>query len=307
MRNPRLIKIEVPCLFMIALMLVAAHSSTSADDACKSVVKIALTQTEPEYVMRVLGLCGGETASDARCGPWYADAPTGGESIQTPLGKGAAPRSARLLPVGIDLVVLYALDHSLIVAGEPNAVEHLQKLIKHFDVKPGKVGIDALFLQLSPDAAKRLLPELPPEASSSHVRLFSAFVSEHTKAKLRETLDSGEARKVSSMSVQTLNLHPAILKMEPKKSPDGMPSEPGTSLQMTVSPRINKADRSITLFEEVTVTEPEAPVAGHPEIPVTQTQSVSSTRRVASGETLALVASRGEKTCLVLITPRILD
>jgi len=306
-RNPRLIKIEVPCLFMIALMLVAAHSSTSADDACKSVVKIALTQTEPEYVMRVLGLCGGETASDARCGPWYADAPTGGESIQTPLGKGAAPRSARLLPVGIDLVVLYALDHSLIVAGEPNAVEHLQKLIKHFDVKPGKVGIDALFLQLSPDAAKRLLPELPPEASSSHVRLFSAFVSEHTKAKLRETLDSGEARKVSSMSVQTLNLHPAILKMEPKKSPDGMPSEPGTSLQMTVSPRINKADRSITLFEEVTVTEPEAPVAGHPEIPITQTQSVSSTRRVASGETLALVASRGEKTCLVLITPRILD
>ena len=307
MRNPRLIKIEVPCLFMIALMLVAAHSSTSADDACKSVVKIALTQTEPDYVMRVLGLCGGETASDARCGPWYADAPTGGEPMQTPLGKGAAPRSARLLPEGIDLVVPYALDHSLIVAGEPNAVEDLHKLIKLFDVKPGKVGMEALFLELSPDAAKRLLPEPPPEASSSYVRLSPGFVSEQATAKLRETLDSGEARKVSSMSVQTLNLHPSILKMEPKKSPDGMPSEPGTSLQMTVTPRINKADRSITLFVEVTVTEPVGPISGHPETPITQTQSVSSTRRVASGETLVLDTSCGEKVYLVLITPRILD
>jgi len=298
MLSPRLTKITVPGLIIIALMLTTAHSCVKADDACKRVVKIALTQAEPDDMMRMLGLCGAETPSDAACAPWYADAPAPGAPTQTPFQN-------RLVPEGIDLVAPYSPGGALIVAGEAKAIDDLQELVRQLDVKPGKVGIDAQFLKLSADAAKLLLSDFLPEGAPSGTGLFG-FVSEQTRGKLRETLDSREAREISSTSVQTLSNRPAVLKMEPKKAADGKPSAPTTTLQMTLTPRINKADRSITLFMKIIFTDPGASIVGHAEV-CTQTQSVSSTRRVASGETLAFVTSNGEKAYLALITPRILD
>ncbi len=217
-----------------------------------------------------------------------------------------------LMPGGIDFVMPYDLDNSLIVRGDEEGREELKNLIKQLDVAPKQIMIKAAFVEISTGASSSLgidwtLNNLSNNFSTTfnptgNVQL--GYASGNVMATLRAKLLQNHGKVVNEPIISTLNNVPATIqigKSYPYWTSSVTSNNNGNLIsykvtmlpiqtQLVVLPRVNNADNSITVMIQPTVSDTGDMITGPDgtEIPVVKEETLQTTRRVANGETIVL-------------------
>ncbi len=218
-----------------------------------------------------------------------------------------------LLPPGIEFVMAYDIDNSLIVRGTPEALGELKDLIsRYLDIPPMQVSIKAEFIEVSASDVDKLgidwqIDTLNRSFSTNfnpQGNVLLGVAVGNVTAELRAELTQGKGRVVNSPIVSTLNNTPASIAIG-QYIPyfQGTTVTPGqgqtvTSYQVIqlpvqtylfVLPRVN-GDKSITLYLEPNVQDT-GRIFKSPdgqELPETRNQTLRTNRRVMNGETIVV-------------------
>jgi len=218
-----------------------------------------------------------------------------------------------LLPPGMEFVMAYDIDNSLIVRGTPEGLAELKDLIsRYLDIPPKQVSIKAEFIEVSASEVDRLGIEwLISRQNEAFATSFNpsgnvvvGVVTGNVTASLRTELTTGKGRIVNSPIVSTLNNTPASITIGQyipyfqsviQNVGDG---QLVTTTQLTqlpvqtylfVLPRVN-GDGSITLYLEPNLEDTGRMYTGPngEEFPETRNQTLRTNRRVMNGETIVV-------------------
>lgn len=223
-----------------------------------------------------------------------------------------ASTSGTLLPEGIDLVLAYDIDNSIIVRGDDVGIAELKDLLHLVDIPPKQVEIKAEFVEVSMTVMRSFGIDWNLErlnvafdtnfAPAGDVLL--GIATGNLTADIRAQLRDVGARIVNAPIISTLNNTPATIEIG-KNIPffQGTIQNvgEGTTLQSTqlleipvttylfVLPRVN-GDGSITMFLEPSVQDTGA-VYTAPDntiFPERTFQRIRTNRRVMNGETIVV-------------------
>jgi general secretion pathway protein D len=224
----------------------------------------------------------------------------------------AATSSGTLLPEGIDLVMAYDIDNSIIVRGDDIGIAEFKDLLHLVDIPPKQVEIKAEFVEVASTAIRSFGIDWNLErlnfafdtnfapAGDVLIGIATGNLSADIRAQLRDV----GARVVNAPIVSTLNNTPATIEIG-KQIPffQGVVQNTGlgNTIQSTqlieipvttylfVLPRVN-GDGSITMFLEPSVQDTAA-VYTAPDgtiFPERTFQRIRTNRRVMNGETIVV-------------------
>jgi len=239
----------------------------------------------------------------------------GAATTQQPTGAGTTGQQTGLWPEGIDYIMPYELDNSLIVKGTDEGIEALEATIKQLDLPPKQVSIKAEFVEISTTEASSLGIDWSLERLNSTFEtqfgpggnVIFGYANGNVMATLRTKLLQNKAKLINAPIISTLNNVMAVISVGRVipywitiLNPTGnvgqgyitqtVPQFMNVSSELLVRPTINRGDNSITLWLQPRVADSGDPVKGPDgtEIPVTNQQSLSTTRRVPNGETIVI-------------------
>lgn len=240
----------------------------------------------------------------------------GGGRGQGGQGGGQNGQAGGFLPDGVEQIISYDANNTLLVRGDTEGIEELRAIIRLLDVAPQQVNIKVEFVQLNindSDAfgidwqfkfANNIDTSIPSQGGSA-TTLAVAVVTGNTIANIRASLIKNTGNLIQSPIISTTNNTPASLNFSssqpvfneiviPANGFGGTPlratqiSTVPVSNGLSVVPHIN-GDGSISmgispiLSRSQTVSGPNGAQA----IAVTQ-QTLTTYRRVQSGETILL-------------------
>lgn len=217
-----------------------------------------------------------------------------------------------LMPEGIDYLMPYPADNSLLVKGTPEGIEELHELIKKLDIAPRQVSIKAEFVEINTSESSNLGIEWSiqrlGEVFETHFNpggnVVFGYANGNVMANLRTQLLQNKSKLVNAPIISTLNNTPAtiqISKQIPYWTSSGYYGTGTTQTTQTVNmlsiqsmlmvlPRIN-GDESITVTLAPQVSDQgemfTAP-DGSSQLPAVNQQSLTTTRRVMNGETIVV-------------------
>ncbi|MBI2842339.1 MAG: type II secretion system protein GspD [Armatimonadetes bacterium] len=228
-----------------------------------------------------------------------------------PGATGAA--SNTLLPDGVDLVMPFSSDNSIIVRGTEEGIAEFKELVHLLDVPPKQVSIKAEFIEVSTNDVKKLgidwsLERLNETINTNFNPAGNVVVGVTTgnlAASLRAELTRSSGKIINSPIISTINNEFAMI-MIGSQIPYWTTVLQSTGIGQVVSnqivnslnvttylqvlPRVN-GDGTITLTLTPSVqdtgriyTDP----TGNSEIPETRFQSLYTRRRVMNGETIVV-------------------
>jgi general secretion pathway protein D len=232
---------------------------------------------------------------------------------------GAAPGAASgttnkssLLPDGIDYIMPYPLDNSLIVRGDDEGISELKEMIAKFDIAPKQILIKAEFVEISTSAAKTLginwsLDRLGTSLSTEFNtpgNITLGYANGNVMASLKAQLSESKGKLINAPLVRTMNNVPGVIRFStivPYLSSEIIYNSQGNpstitipefldiSSELLVLPRVNNADNTITCFIQPTISDSPGSVdTPNGKIPITTQQQVVTTGRVPNGETIVL-------------------
>lgn len=245
----------------------AENPAESSQDETEVVpALINLSNTEPSEIMMMLGLCTKEEFLSGKQISWRPE-----------------KRKSDLVPEGIRFIAHAEKGYDLLIYGTPKAVEELKQIIAKLDVKQKEVFIKAEFVE-SRSGSYAVDSGFIAAGKEKTI----AYIDEKSRAGLLEKMKSGDFKLINSPILKTSSGSPASTEVN-IPAPGG---EKGKEFSLTVVPRVNDADGSITLFIKAEF----------------QDQEVSTTVRVPNGETIALLIPEGSsgKRLTVFITPTVL-
>jgi len=225
---------------------------------------------------------------------------------------GPQANTQSLTPEGIDYLMPYPADNSLLVKGTPEGIEELQELIKKLDIAPRQVSIKAEFVEINTSEASNLgidwsiqrLGQVFETHFNPGGNVVFGYANGNVMANLRTQLLQNKSKLVNAPIISTLNNTPAtiqITKQIPYWTSSGYYGTGTTQTTQTVNmlsiqsmlmvlPRIN-GDESITvtLMPQVSdqgemFTAPD----GSSQLPAVNQQTLTTTRRVMNGETIVV-------------------
>jgi type II secretory pathway component GspD/PulD (secretin) len=265
---------------------------------------------------RVAGV-GGEAAQFGMPGapPAMPGAAPGGAAPAAPAAGrgGVASQGSALLPKGIDFIMPYDLDNSLIVRGDEEGLEEMKNLVRQLDVAPKQIMIKAEFVEISTDDASTLgidwrLERLGTTFSNTFNTVGNVMVgyaNGNVIANLKASLANSKGKLVNGPLISTMNNVPATIQIG-KSYPywtstttydsRGNPITNYTvqfldvATELLVLPRVNNSDNSITCTIQPTISDSPGTQKGPDgtEVPIVTEQTLQTTRRVANGETIVL-------------------
>jgi type II secretory pathway component GspD/PulD (secretin) len=218
-----------------------------------------------------------------------------------------------LLPDGVDMVMPFASDNSLIIRGTEEGIAAFKDLVYLLDVPPKQVQIKAEFVEVSTDDVKRLGVDWSLERLNTTINtnfnpsgnVVVGFTSGNLAASLRTELTSGNGKIINSPIISTINNQYAEISIGsviPYWTTVLVSAGNGQLVQSTqvnqltiqsylrVLPRVN-GDNTITLQLMPSVQDTGRiykDPTGQSEIPETRYQTLSTMRRVANGETIVV-------------------
>jgi general secretion pathway protein D len=226
-------------------------------------------------------------------------------------GGGAAGGGASLRPAGVNLIIADNQDNSLLVEGTAEGITDLRNIIQLLDVPAKQVQIKAEFITAAVTTIDQfginfqLVPA--PNLSTSFTGNTSTgtsvveFAQGNLVAELQAQLSTNSSKVVSAPLVTTTNNTTASITFQeqiPYVTSTTNVTGSGTATQsqgvgflnvvsaLTVTPQVN-GDNSVTMqinLPESNVT----PSADTSLPPTTQSQTISTLRTVADGETMVL-------------------
>lgn len=239
---------------------------------------------------------------------------TGQTNIPGAPGGTGTPGAGSLVPDGIDTVMPYEVDNSLIVRGDAEAIEELKAIISKLDIAPKQIMIKAEFVNIGINDESQLGIDWSLErlnttfsanlGSTGNVRF--GYANGNVIATLQAMLRADKAKVVNAPLISTLNNVPAWITIE-KQIPNWIPQTVYTSngvantlyypqplnvqTSLSVTPRINNADNSITVFILPQLShqgkEKNSP-DGKTSLPEITQERLQTSRRVANGETIVI-------------------
>ena len=241
-------------------------------------------------------------------------APTTPRPTNVPGGTGTSPTGKGLLPEGIEYIIPYEVDNSLIVRGDQEGIEELKAIVSKLDIAPKQIMIKAEFVNISVgDVAKlgidwnleRLNSTFSAQmGSAGNVRY--AYANGNLMATLQTMLTETKAKVINAPLISTLNNVMATITVTQQipnwvaqnlftsngvASTVYIPQPLVVTSYLQVLPRINNADNSITvtISPQLSFTGKEhASPDGKTSLPDVTSQVLTTTRRVANGETIIL-------------------
>jgi len=241
--------------------------------------------------------------------------PGGARIVAPPTATGAGTAAAtNLLPEGVDLVMPFPADNSLIVRGTVEGIAEFKELVHLLDIPPKQVNIKAEFIEVSTGDVKRLgidwsLERLNQTINTSFNPTGNVIVGVTTgnlAASLRTELTRTSGKIINSPIISTINNEYAEISVGsviPYWTTVWTPQGAGlgyiqttqvnsltVSTYLRVLPRVN-GDGTITLTlmpsvqdTGVIYTSPD----GKTSIPETRFQTLYTRRRVLNGETIVV-------------------
>ena len=232
-----------------------------------------------------------------------------------PGGVGATATGTRgFVPEGIDLVAGLLTDNSLLVQGDPDAIDELRSILRYLDVAPQQVSIKADIIEVNLNAVRAFggtfsfftnlanITANPGQAPGPNLTV--DIVQGNLQAVIGAVTSDGKGRVLSSPLVTTMNNVPATIAKvfqtatfvpQTITSPAGIttvsiPVPINIQTNLDVLPRINR-DGTITLQVTPVVSTPGETVTSPDGTVVFPTQNFTQTqitRRVRSGETIVI-------------------
>lgn len=232
-----------------------------------------------------------------------------------PGGVGATATGTRgFVPEGIDLVAGLLTDNSLLVQGDPDAIDELRSILRYLDVAPQQVSIKADIIEVNLNAVRafggtfnfftNLANITANPGTAPGPNLTVDIVQGNMQAVIGAVTSDGKGRVLSSPLVTTMNNVPATIAKvfqtatfvpQTITSPAGIttvsiPVPINIQTNLDVLPRINR-DGTITLQVTPVVSTPGETVTSPDGTVVFPTQNFTQTqitRRVRSGETIVI-------------------
>lgn len=227
-------------------------------------------------------------------------------------GASTSGTTSSLLPQGIDYIMPYELDNSLIVRGDEEGIEELKLIISKLDVAPKQIMIEARFVSIATSELDSLginwtLERLNTTFQTQFApagNILVGYAAGDLMANLQASLSQSHGKLINAPIITTINNVPASIGFEttvPYLSSTmvfNQTGNPTTASQtyflpirseLFVLPRINNADNSITVTMMPTLSDIEKYVqTANGDIPIVNSQYVQTVRRVANGETIVL-------------------
>lgn len=224
----------------------------------------------------------------------------------------SAQGTAGLLPEGIDYIMPYLMDNSLIVRGDQEGIEELKAIISKLDVAPKQIMIKAEFVSISTGELESLGINWSLERLNSTVNtsftlagpISVGLANGNVMAALRAQLKQDKGKLVNAPIITTINNVPATINFNtsvPYTSSQVVVSTTGVpttsyvtsfiqvSSFLWVTPRVNNADNSITCQIMPQISDIEKFVdTPNGTAPLINMQSVNTIRRISNGETIVL-------------------
>lgn len=221
-------------------------------------------------------------------------------------------QSSGLLPEGIDYVLTYDLDNSLIVRGDDEGIEELKTIVSKLDVAPKQIMIEARFVSIATTELESLginwsLERLNTTFSTQFSpagNVLIGYANGNLMANLRAQLSKSHGKLINAPIITTMNNVPASIGFQtqvPYLSSTTVFNQTGNAStasatyflpvtsQLWVLPRINNADNSITCNIMPQIADIEKFVdTANGSVPVVNSQYVQTQRRVGNGETIVL-------------------
>jgi general secretion pathway protein D len=228
-------------------------------------------------------------------------------------GAAGAGAGAGFLPEGVD-VTPYPLDNSIIVSGDPEAIEQLQEIIDLLDVPPMQVEIKTAFVEVTEGMERRFGIDWRTRLGGLSVAVSGLnqggdlpridWTSGNWESTLQALMSENKAKVVNAPIITTMNNRPATISISQE-----IPVEvaerffvPGGGQEVVytadsvyaqtglfVLPRVN-GDGSIDVQVVPIVSDAtRSKILPHSgEFPIVTTQTLQTQRRVASGQTIVL-------------------
>ncbi len=237
--------------------------------------------------------------------------PPGGQGNQNQADQSGSNNSQNLMPEGIDYLMPYPADNSLLVKGTPEGIEELQDLIKKLDVAPKQVSIKAEFVEISTSSSSQLGVEWNVQRLSSVFQtqfaptgnVIFGYADGNVLANLRTQVLQNKAKIVNAPIISTLNNTMANIQIDKSipywtsSSYYGQNNTQTTqqvqsmdiSSRLMVLPRVN-GDGSITVTLMPEISDPGEMYTGPngEQLPAVNSQYLTTTRRVMNGETIVV-------------------
>jgi general secretion pathway protein D len=227
-------------------------------------------------------------------------------------GQGGYGGGRGLVPDGIEMMLPFPTDNSLIVQGTEEAISELRDIIKKIDIAPKQILIKAEFISITTTEAERLgidwsLQRLNSSFStafnpSGNISL--ALANGNVLANLKAELSTTKAKLINAPMVTTMNnvmgqisVSSEIPYWQPQTTVSNgvlVTQYSATSLTiesaLQVLPWINSADNSITMICVPTIQDQGQTLTGPDgsEAPIVNSQSVTAYCRVQNGETFVI-------------------
>ncbi len=232
------------------------------------------------------------------------------------IGGGGAQGGGGLVPSGILGIYSFPLDNSLLVRGDPEAIQDLKRVIQLLDVPARQIQIKVEQIRIETSATKSL--GIDWELSGNDIAINTqvgnstggtinvAFAGNNFRANLAALLTTGKATIVDSATVSTMNNVPAIISafsqsfifLPVRQQIQGaglvttytpQPLVIPTTLQAT--PRVN-GDGTITMFIPFSISRPsgESVAPDGTRYPNQIGTQLAVLRRVPSGATVVIGA-----------------
>ncbi|MFQ3548906.1 MAG: hypothetical protein SNJ70_04080 [Armatimonadota bacterium] len=218
-----------------------------------------------------------------------------------------------LMPEGVDDIRPFDLDNSLIVKGTPDGIEALKKVVRMLDIPPKQVQIKAEFVEVTTNDVNRFGIDWSMSRLNETVRtalggsdagtIALGLRTGNLSVQMAATLTRNFGTVINAPIISTLNNMPAEIyidqtypiwipysvvnetQVRTEYRPEILPISTG----LTVLPRVN-GDGSITMQLQPQVSDVGNLVEG-PDgttYPETREQTLTTTRRVANGETMVV-------------------
>lgn len=246
--------------------------------------------------------------------PGFAGGRNSGNNTNTPANSSSSNSNSSnfLWPEGVDDARPFDLDNSIIVKGTEDGIENFKKVIRMLDVPPKQVQIKAEFVEVSTSDVKSFginwsLQRLNESFATTFTLtgdVVFALATGNLTANLQAQLTNNVGRVINSPIISTINNQMAMISIntvipywvsiatvvgDGQVINQATPNFISVDTQLAVLPRVN-GDGTITMMLMPQVANAGESITGPDgtSIPKQSQQVLTTTRRVANGETIVV-------------------
>lgn len=270
---------------VVLILAVFAQCSVAAEQEAKTSGVIVLQHSVPSEIMVTMGLVSKEDSEAGKPGAWVRPATVGDSAAKNVLA-----------PEGVDGVVPYDADKSLILYGTADGIERFRRITEMLDVVPKQVQIKGEFYRVPVALARQIGLDVGHEMVVGSAGLVVA-----PKDLVRSALKKANVSPSATPTVITVNNRAASISITTQTSSEAGSQPTNIEASLSVTPRVN-GDGTITLIIDAKA--PRDLQAGKQAL----SDLLKVQRRIGPDDSMVIIAQpAGPDVLVVVVTPTVVE